>query len=78
MTKVVKKVVIAIRESKRVDVHPYVYNYVMDATMFTKESLVVAMSHLLENKVQGIDFVGMNTAQVCIWLRTFLGEHYSN
>ncbi|XBJ19844.1 hypothetical protein VPH35_010766 [Triticum aestivum] len=50
MTEVVKEVATAIRESKSVDVHPKLYSAVMDQTGFNLEPLMVALSHLLDNK----------------------------
>ena len=46
MTETVKEVATAIRERKSVDVHPELYNTVMEQIGFSPE----ALSHLLNNK----------------------------
>jgi hypothetical protein len=66
----------AIKESKSVDVHPKLYNAVMDQIGFSPEALMVALSHLLDNKAQGVGFVAMGAAHRVLWLRTWLGKHY--
>ncbi|XP_073357761.1 uncharacterized protein [Aegilops tauschii subsp. strangulata] len=50
MTEAVKEVATAIRESKSVDVHPELYDAVMEQIGFNPEALMVALSHLLDNK----------------------------
>ncbi|XBH56658.1 hypothetical protein VPH35_078433 [Triticum aestivum] len=50
MTEPVKEVATAIRESKSVDVHPKLYIAVMDQIGFSPEALMVALSHLPDNK----------------------------
>ena len=76
MTEAVKEVATAIRESKSVDVHPKLYIAVMDQIGFSPEALMVALSHLLENKAQGVRFVAMGADHRVLWLRTWLGKHY--
>jgi hypothetical protein len=43
---------------------------------FTKEALIVAFSHLADNKAQGDGFVKMSDAHRVLWLRTWLAKHY--
>ncbi|KAE8810822.1 Histone-lysine N-methyltransferase SUVR5 [Hordeum vulgare] len=50
MTEVVKEVATAIRGSKSTDVHPHLYGAIMEQTGFSLEALMVALSHLLDNK----------------------------
>ena len=77
MTEAVKEVATAISESKSVDVvHPKLYNAIMDQIGFSLEALMVALSHLLENKAQGVGFVAMGADHRVLWLRTWLGKHY--
>ncbi|KAI5018177.1 hypothetical protein ZWY2020_043065 [Hordeum vulgare] len=76
MTKAVKEVATAIKESKNVDVHPQLYDAVMEQIGFTPEALMVALNHLLDNKSHGIGFVAMGLAHMMLWLRTSLGKHY--
>ena len=54
MTKAVKEVTTSIRESKTPDVHPDLYNTIMKQGDFSDEALMEAMSHLLDNKTQGV------------------------
>ncbi|KAI4972833.1 hypothetical protein ZWY2020_003758 [Hordeum vulgare] len=76
MTKAVKEVATAMRESKSMDVHPQLYGAIMKRTCFSPEALMVAISHLLDNKAQGVGFVAMGPAHRVLWLRTWLGKHY--
>lgn len=78
MTDVVNNVADAIRETKVDEVHPDLYGAVMYMPGFTDEALIVAFSHLVDNKAQGIAFVGMSEAHRVLWLRTFLAKHYYN
>ncbi|KAE8814343.1 Kelch-like protein 5 [Hordeum vulgare] len=59
MTEAVKEVATAMKESKIMDVHPQLYGAVMDHTDFIREALMVALSHLLDNKAKGVWFVAM-------------------
>ncbi|KAE8816176.1 Histone-lysine N-methyltransferase SUVR5 [Hordeum vulgare] len=70
MTQAVKEVAIAIR------VHPQVYGAVMHQVGFSPEALRVALSHLLDNKSQGVGFVAMGEAHRVLSLRTRLDKHY--
>lgn len=40
-----------------VDVHPVLYNAIMKTPQFSAEYKMVALSHLLDNKSQGLGFV---------------------
>ena len=70
MTEVVKEVATAIREIKAIDVHPDLYAAVMTQGGFSEEALMCALSHLLDNKAQGVGFVAMVDAHRVLWLRT--------
>ncbi|KAI4978225.1 hypothetical protein ZWY2020_014779 [Hordeum vulgare] len=76
MTKAVKEVATAIMESKSVDIHPHLYGTVMEQIGFSAEALMVALSHLQDNKSQGVGFVAMGPAHMALWLRTWLGKYY--
>ncbi|KAL6614925.1 hypothetical protein ACP70R_037195 [Stipagrostis hirtigluma subsp. patula] len=76
MTAAVNNVAEAIRETIPDEVHPELYNAVMLTPRFTEEALIVAFSHLVDNKAQGIGFVGMTDAHRVLWLRNFLAKHY--
>ncbi|KAK3123295.1 hypothetical protein QOZ80_8AG0628130 [Eleusine coracana subsp. coracana] len=62
MRDVVNNVATTIRETKVEEVHPELYGAVMNVPRFTKEALMVAHSHLLDNKAQGTRFVAMTNA----------------
>ncbi|KAK3143453.1 hypothetical protein QOZ80_4AG0300520 [Eleusine coracana subsp. coracana] len=76
MTQTVNNVAEAIRETKTEDVHPDLYSSVMYMPGFTEGALMVAFSHLVDNKAQDTAFVGMNETHRVLWLKTFLSKHY--
>jgi hypothetical protein len=76
MTDAVNNIAHALQETGSEQVHPDMYHAVMLTPGFTKESLIVAFSHLLDNKSQGNAFVKMNEHHRSLWPRTWLGKHY--
>ncbi|CAO2192808.1 unnamed protein product [Urochloa humidicola] len=76
MTDAVHDVAAAIRDTKVEDVHPKLYEAVMFMPGFPEEALMVAYSHLIDNKALGSSFVTWNDAHRVLWLRTFLSKHY--
>lgn len=76
MTSAVNNVADAIRDTRVVEVHPELYGAVMCMGGFNEEALIVAFSHLVDNRAQGHAFVSMNEAHRILWLRTFLAKHY--
>ena len=76
MTEAVKEVETTIRECKPLDVHRGLYGAVMNHGRFSDEALMAALSHLLDNKAQGVGFVAMAGAHRVLWLRSWLGKHY--
>ncbi|CAO2170864.1 unnamed protein product [Urochloa humidicola] len=76
MTEAVKDVAAAIRETKVEMLNPELYGVVMYTTGFNEEALIVAFSHLADNKAQGDAFVKMTEAHRVLWLRTWLDKHY--
>ena len=76
MTEAVKEVATTIRECKPLDVHPNLYGAVMTQGGFSDEALMAALSHLLDNKAQGVGFVAMADAHRVLWLRSWLCKHY--
>ncbi|KAG2553811.1 hypothetical protein PVAP13_9KG623600 [Panicum virgatum] len=76
MTEAVKDVAAAIRETKVEVVNPDLYGAVMYMPGFTEEALIVAFSHLVDNKAQGDAFVNMSDSHRVLWLRTWLAKHY--
>jgi hypothetical protein len=39
--------------------HPNLYNAIMNAIGFNEEALMVALGYLVDNKAQGVNFVGL-------------------
>ena len=76
MTDAVNNVADAIRATKVEEVHPELYGAVMYMEGFPEEALIVPFSHLVDNKAQGVAFVGMSDPHRVLWLRTFLAKHY--
>jgi hypothetical protein len=76
MTDVVNNATSALRETGREQVHPDLYDVVMLTPGFSEVALIVAFSHLLDNKSQGNAFVKMGENHRCLWLRTWLGKYY--
>jgi len=48
----------------------------MDIPGFSQEALMVALSHLFNNRAQGDGFVLMAEDHMLLWLRTWLANHY--
>ncbi|KAI4963230.1 hypothetical protein ZWY2020_016945 [Hordeum vulgare] len=65
MTEGVKEVATTIRGSKSVDVHPQLYDAIIEHIGFSPEAIMVALSHLLDNKAHGVGFVSMGPAHRC-------------
>jgi hypothetical protein len=76
MTEAVKDAATAIHETKVEVLNPDLYGVVMYTEGFTEEALIVAFSHLADNKAQGDGFVKMSDAHRVLWLRTWLAKHY--
>uniref|UniRef100_A0ACD5U3I2 Uncharacterized protein n=1 Tax=Avena sativa TaxID=4498 RepID=A0ACD5U3I2_AVESA len=76
MTDAVKAVADTITIASPPDVHPALYDAVMDAKGYIPEALMVALRHLLDNRAMGNDFVQMAEDHRDLWLRTFLAKHY--
>jgi hypothetical protein len=77
MTVVVKDVAQAIRDNKPTDMHPDLYNAVMDMLGFAEDDLMAALSHLIDHKAQGSNFVNMIESHRVLWLRNYLGKYHS-
>jgi hypothetical protein len=48
----------------------------MDIVGFTEESLMAALSHLVDNRAHGTSFVSMVPPHMTIWLRSRLEKYY--
>ncbi|KAK1631764.1 hypothetical protein QYE76_006079 [Lolium multiflorum] len=73
----VKDVAQAIRDNKPTDMHPDMYNVVMDMLGFAEDDLMAALSHLVDHKAQGSSFVNMIEPHRVLWLRNYLGKFHS-
>jgi hypothetical protein len=76
MTDVVNNVANAMLKTGAAHVDPDLYLAVMEMTDFSTEALIVAYTHLLENKAVATGFVTMSTPHRSIWLRTYLSKNY--
>ncbi|KAE8777263.1 Translational activator GCN1 [Hordeum vulgare] len=76
MTEAVNEVATTIMECKPLDIHPHLYGAVMTQGGFNDEALMAALSHLLDNKAEGVGFVVMAHTHKVLWLRSSLGKHY--
>lgn len=59
MTNVIKDVAQAIRDNKPTDMHPNIYQAIMDIVGFSEEHLMATLGHLVDHKAQGTNFVGV-------------------
>jgi hypothetical protein len=57
-------------------VHAGLYNAIMEAGGLSPKTLMVALNHLFDNRVQVNGFVQMAEGQRALWLRTFLAKNY--
>ncbi|GJN03843.1 hypothetical protein PR202_ga21329 [Eleusine coracana subsp. coracana] len=76
MSDVVNNVVAALRETAPSYVNLDLYDAVMGAPAFSEEALMVAYTHLLDNKAQGRGYINMTDAHRVLWLRTWLAKNY--
>ncbi|KAK1696000.1 hypothetical protein QYE76_012697 [Lolium multiflorum] len=74
MTVVVKDVTHAIRDNKPTDMHPKLYNAVMDMLGFAENDLMATPSHLVDHRAQCSSFIGMIEPHRILWLRNYLGK----
>jgi hypothetical protein len=76
MADAVNNVANAMLKTGAAHVDPDLYLVVMEMTEFSTEALIVAYTHLLENKAVATGFVTMSTPHRSIWLRTYLSKNY--
>jgi hypothetical protein len=76
MNDAINNVANAILKTGAAHVDPDLYLNVMEMPDFSTESLIVAYTHLLENKPVATGFVNMSTPHRAIWLRTYLTKNY--
>jgi hypothetical protein len=76
MTDVVNNVANAMLKAGAAHVDPTLYLVVMEISDFSTEALIVAYTHLLENKALATRYVNMTNYHREIWLRNFLTKNY--
>ncbi|CAN6239056.1 unnamed protein product [Urochloa humidicola] len=76
MNDAINSVANAMLKTGAAHVDPDLYLAVMEMTDFSTEALIVAYTHLLENKPVATGFVNMSTPHRAIWLRTYLTKNY--
>ncbi|KAK3124320.1 hypothetical protein QOZ80_7BG0584920 [Eleusine coracana subsp. coracana] len=76
ITDAVNNVAAALRETAPSYVDLDLYDAVMGAPGFNEEALMVAYTHLLDNKAQGRGYINMTDAHRVLWLRTWLAKNY--
>ena len=75
MTDAVNNIANALRETGLAHVDTDLYHAVMDMPSFSEKALIVAFSHLLDNKAQGTAYVNMVDSHRVLLLRTFLAKN---
>jgi len=76
MTDAVNNVANALRETGPAFIDADMYHAIMDTPGFSEEALIVAFSHLLNNKAHATTYVNMVHSRRVLWLRTFLAKNY--
>jgi hypothetical protein len=76
MTDAVKEVAQAIRDNKPTNIHLDLYSIVMNVIEYSQDALMAALSHLVNPKAQGTNFVGMADAHMALRLWNYLSKHY--
>ncbi|KAG2571693.1 hypothetical protein PVAP13_7KG116755 [Panicum virgatum] len=76
MTDAVNNVANAMLKTGAAHVDPDLYLAVMETPDFSTEALIVAHTHLLENKAVATSFVNMTTPHRAIWLQTYHAKNY--
>jgi hypothetical protein len=76
MTDAVNNVANAMLKTGAAHVDSDLYLAIMEMIEFSTEALIVAYTHLLENKVVATGFVTMSNPHRSIWLGTYLSKNY--
>jgi hypothetical protein len=75
MNDAINNVANAMLKTGAAQVDPDLYLAVMEMPDFSTEALIVAYTHLLENKPVATGFANMSTPHNDIWLRTYLTKN---
>jgi hypothetical protein len=77
MTEAVKDVADqAIRDNKPTNVHLDFYQAIMSIVEYSEEALMAVLSHLINHKAQGSNFVSMGDNHRSPWLKNYMSKHY--
>jgi hypothetical protein len=76
MIDVVNNVANAMMKAVVSHVDPALYPAVMEMPDFSTEALIVAYTHLLENKAVATGYINMSNLHREIWMRNFLAKNY--
>jgi hypothetical protein len=76
ITDAVNNVANAMMKAVVAHVDPALYLAVMEMPDFSTEALIVAYTHLLENKVVATGYIKMSNLHREIWMRNFLAKNY--
>jgi hypothetical protein len=74
MSDAVNNVANALRKTGPAYVDAILYLAVVETLGFSEEALIVAYTYLLDNKAQGMSFIGMSDSHRDIWLRNYLAK----
>jgi hypothetical protein len=72
-----KDIVEAIQDNKPTYMHLDLYQAIKVTGGFTEESLLTALTHIVDHKAHDTSFVGMVPPNR-LWLRIYLGKYYYN
>jgi hypothetical protein len=76
MNDVVSDVAAVVCESIHAEAAPVIYNVVINCPGFSREALMYAPNHMMEQKVTSLVFLDMTPYHRDLWLNTFLAKHY--
>ena len=76
MKETVSDAAAVVRESIHAEAAPGIYNVVINCPGFSREALMYALNHMMEQKVTSLVFLDMTPYHRDLWLNTFLAKHY--
>uniref|UniRef100_A0A0E0CH15 Myb/SANT-like domain-containing protein n=1 Tax=Oryza meridionalis TaxID=40149 RepID=A0A0E0CH15_9ORYZ len=76
MTGAMHEVAAAIRSTAHTEVHPELYNAVMDLPSFNEDQLDLVLTHLTADKSTSLIYIQKNEARRACWVTKFLAQHH--
>ncbi|XP_006656558.3 uncharacterized protein LOC102717165 [Oryza brachyantha] len=76
MTSALHDVASAIRSTAHTEVHPDLYQAVMDLPGFSEDQLDLALAHLCANKSSSLIYIQKNEERRARWVSKFLADHH--